>query len=243
MQIVYKNVDELIPYVNNPRINDHAVDAVASSIKNFGFKVPIIIDAKNEIVAGHTRLKAAKKLGMEEVPTLVADDLDENQIRAFRLADNKTAELAGWDWSALEEELAKVRDIKVEDFGFDVREVFGDEVYEELYTQKVETPVYNPTGEQTSINEMINTTKRDRLVREIELADIPTDISEFLKEAANRHVIFNYRKIAEYYAQADKSVQDLFEQSALVIIDYERAIELEFVKITDRLQELSDNAE
>ncbi len=180
---------------------------------------------------------------MKEVPTIVADDLDENQIRAFRLADNKTAELAGWDWSALEEELAKVRDIKVEDFGFDVREVFGDEVYEELYTQKVETPVYNPTGEQTSINEMINTTKRDRLVREIELADIPTDISEFLKEAANRHVIFNYRKIAEYYAQADKSVQDLFEQSALVIIDYERAIELEFVKITDRLQELSDNAE
>jgi hypothetical protein len=243
LKIVYKSVDDLIPYINNPRINDHAVDAVASSIKNFGFKVPIIIDAKNEIVAGHTRLKAAKKLGMKEVPTIVADDLDDNQIRAFRLADNKTAELAGWDWSALEEELAKVRDIKVEDFGFDVREVFGDEVYEELYTQKVETPVYNPTGEQTSINEMINTTKRDRLVREIELADIPTDISEFLKEAANRHVIFNYRKIAEYYAQADKSVQDLFEQSALVIIDYERAIELEFVKITDRLQELSDNAE
>ena len=243
LKIVYKSVDALIPYINNPRITDHAVDAVASSIKNFGFKVPIIIDAKNEIVAGHTRLKAAKKLGMKEVPTIVAHDLDENQIRAFRLADNKTAELAGWDWSALEEELAKVRDIKVEDFGFDVREVFGDEVYEELYTQKVETPVYNPTGEQTSINEMINTTKRDRLVREIELADIPTDISEFLKEAANRHVIFNYRKIAEYYAQADKSVQDLFEQSALVIIDYERAIELEFVKITDRLQELSDNAE
>lgn len=96
--MVYKNVDELIPYINNPRDNENAVDAVASSIKNFGFKVPIVIDSENEIVNGHTRLKAAKKLGIEEVPCIVADDLSEAQIKAFRLADNKVSELADWNW-------------------------------------------------------------------------------------------------------------------------------------------------
>lgn len=243
LEIQYKKVDELIPYVNNPRLNDHAVDAVASSIKNFGFKVPIIIDAGNEIVAGHTRLKAAKKLGMEEVPTIIADDLDDNQIKAFRLADNKVGELAEWDWEGLRGELSSIEGINAEDFGFDMQEMFEEAEYRELYTQKVETPIYEVTGETPKIDDMLDTAKRDKLVQDIELADIATDVKLFLIEAANRHVVYNYKNIAEYYAQADKAVQELFEQSALVIIDYERAIELGFVKITDRLQELSDLAE
>jgi len=119
LDIIYKRVDELIPYVNNPRHNDQAVDAVASSIKNFGFKVPIIVDAGNEIVAGHTRLKAAKKLGLEEVPVIIADDLDEGQVRAFRLADNKTAEFSEWDYEILMAELDLLEDIDMEQFGFD----------------------------------------------------------------------------------------------------------------------------
>ena len=105
MNIVYKNVDELIPYVNNPRDNAGAVDAVASSIKNFGFKVPIVIDKGNEIVTGHTRLLAAKKLDMDKVPVIIADDLSEAEVKAFRLADNKVGELAQWDLEALENEL------------------------------------------------------------------------------------------------------------------------------------------
>lgn len=109
--IVYKNVDELIPYINNPRDNENAVDAVASSIKNFGFKVPIVIDSENEIINGHTRLKAAKKLGIEEVPCIVADDLSEAQIKAFRLADNKVSELADWNWELLESELQELKDL------------------------------------------------------------------------------------------------------------------------------------
>lgn len=105
INIVYKSVDELIPYVNNPRDNSGAVDAVASSIKNFGFKVPIVVDRGNEIVTGHTRLLAAKKLGMKKVPVIVADDLTQNEVKAFRLADNKVGELAQWDLEALENEL------------------------------------------------------------------------------------------------------------------------------------------
>ena len=105
INIVYKSVDELIPYVNNPRDNKKAVDAVASSIKNFGFKVPIVVDSQNEIVTGHTRLLAAKKLDMGKVPVIVADDLTDNEVKAFRLADNKVGELAQWDLEALENEL------------------------------------------------------------------------------------------------------------------------------------------
>ena len=89
MQIVNKKVEELKPYVNNPRFNDDAVEYVANSIKEFGFKVPIVIDKNNEIVAGHTRYKASLALGLDEVPCIVADDLNEEQIKAFRLADNK----------------------------------------------------------------------------------------------------------------------------------------------------------
>lgn len=103
--LILININDLIPYENNPRINDNAVDAVANSIKEFGFKVPIVVDKNNVIVAGHTRLKAAQKLGLEEVPVIVADDLTEEQIKAFRLADNKVSELADWDFSKLEEEL------------------------------------------------------------------------------------------------------------------------------------------
>ena len=102
MQIEEVNTSELIPYSNNPRNNDSAVDAVAASIKEFGFKVPIIIDNYNVIVAGHTRLKAAQKLGLEKVPCIKADDLTPEQLKAFRLADNKVSELATWDFDKLE---------------------------------------------------------------------------------------------------------------------------------------------
>ena len=126
MDIINKNIDDLKPYKNNPRNNDDAVEYVANSIKEFGFKVPIIIDNKNEIVAGHTRLKAAKELGMKEVPCIVADDLTEEQIKAFRLADNKVAENSEWDFMLLNEELA-VLDVDMQQFGFDDLDISDDD--------------------------------------------------------------------------------------------------------------------
>lgn len=119
LKIVYKNVDDLIPYENNPRNNDGAVEAVAKSIKEFGFKVPLVIDKDGEIAAGHTRLKAAKELGLEEVPCIIADDLTPEQVKAFRLADNKVAEFAEWDFNLLGLELGEIENISMEDFGFD----------------------------------------------------------------------------------------------------------------------------
>lgn len=121
MEIVYKNINDVIPYEKNPRVNKKAVDYVANSIKKFGFKNPIIIDKNNVIVAGHTRLKASKKLGLKDVPCIIADDLDENQIKAFRLADNKVAEIAEWDNSLLDLEVLELKDkFNFGDFGFDV---------------------------------------------------------------------------------------------------------------------------
>ena len=122
MRIIEKNTKDLIPYENNPRFNDNAVDGVASSIKEFGFKVPIIIDRNNVIIAGHTRWKASKKLGLKSVPCIIADDLNEEQIKAFRLADNKVGELAEWDFTKLEKELSSLT-MDMETFGFDFKEV------------------------------------------------------------------------------------------------------------------------
>lgn len=125
MEIVELRLDELIPYDNNPRKNDEAVDAVALSISAFGFRVPIVIDKDNVIIAGHTRLKAAKKLGLSTVPCVRADDLTDDQVRAFRLADNKVSELAEWDFSKLEAELEAI-DFDMEMFGFKAERADGD---------------------------------------------------------------------------------------------------------------------
>lgn len=125
MTIINKSTNSLIPYINNPRKNDAAVDKVAASIKEFGFKVPIIIDSDNVIVAGHTRLLAAKKLGLESVPCVVADDLSPAQIKAYRIADNKTAEFAEWDDELLKIELEALEelDFNLDLTGFDKSEI------------------------------------------------------------------------------------------------------------------------
>ena len=130
MQVVEKKIGEIKPYEKNPRKNDNAVDAVASSISQFGFKNPIVIDGNNVIICGHTRYKAAQKLGLDVVPCVVADDLTEEQIKAYRLADNKVSELAEWDIDLLGEELDGIFDIDMSDFGFsfaEEAEATGDE--------------------------------------------------------------------------------------------------------------------
>lgn len=125
MNIIEKNLKDIKPYDKNPRKNDNAVEQVANSIASFGFKVPIVIDKDNVIVCGHTRYKAAKKLGIENVPCVVADDLTEEQIKAYRLADNKVSELAEWDIDLLGEELDDIFNIDMSDFGFSFAEEAG----------------------------------------------------------------------------------------------------------------------
>ena len=120
LQIIYKDINDLQMYETNPRKNSDAVQYVVNSIQQFGFKNPIIIDANNTIVCGHTRYKAARRLKMAQVPCIMADDLSEDQIRAFRLADNKVAEMATWDYDRLEQEFALIdpMEFDIADFGF-----------------------------------------------------------------------------------------------------------------------------
>lgn len=119
MQILQKPIGDITPYEKNPRKNDSAVDAVAASIREFGWQQPIVVDKDGVIIAGHTRYKAAKKLKLKEVPVVVAENLTEEQIKAYRLADNKTGELAEWDTALLGEELAELADFDMSQFGFD----------------------------------------------------------------------------------------------------------------------------
>ena len=120
--IELKKIGDLIPYFNNPRNNDAAVDKVAESIKQFGFQNPIIVDRENVVIAGHTRLKAAEALGLDEIPVIVAKSLTNEQARAYRLADNKTGEFSEWDIEKLNAEIAELNDFDLSAFGFDIDE-------------------------------------------------------------------------------------------------------------------------
>lgn len=127
-QVVLMDISSIRPYQKNPRDNDEAVEAVAASIREFGFKVPIIVDKDLVIIAGHTRLKAAELLKLKQVPVIVANDLNNEQVKAFRLVDNRVAELSGWNMEMLEEELKEIESINMEEFGFDIDVVSGEDI-------------------------------------------------------------------------------------------------------------------
>ena len=131
MELFNKKISEIRPYENNPRDNSKAIDAVAASIREFGFKVPIVIDKNGVIVAGHTRYEASKKLGLEEVPCVIADDLTDEQVKAFRLVDNKTAELASWNPELLEVEMSAIESIDMTEYGFDLTEITDEDKMED----------------------------------------------------------------------------------------------------------------
>ena len=116
MNIVVKKIEELVPYKNNPRINDSSIRAVANSIKEFGFKVPLVIDKNNTIICGHTRYKACKLIGLTDIPCVLADDLTEEQIKAYRIADNSTSSLSDWDIDLLNLELKDIK-LDMQDYG------------------------------------------------------------------------------------------------------------------------------
>ena len=133
-------VDQIKPYENNPRINDGAVDAVAASIKEFGFQQPLVLDKDHVIIVGHTRYKAALQLGIEVVPCVIADQLTEEQCRAYRLADNKVGELALWDHAALNIELGQI-DMDMTDFGFlELSDIDVDGFFEDAEPKKDPEP-------------------------------------------------------------------------------------------------------
>lgn len=187
LKIVYKKLSDLKQYEKNPRRNDDAVRFVKNSIEKFGFKNPIIIDKEGTIVAGHTRYKAAIQLGMEEVPTIIVDDLTPAQLQAFRIADNKTSEKATWDNTLLKEELNDIlNDFDMTEFGFGDFEltILSGDFEPEPYDKDV-TAKYEETGESFLAKRRViitYTDEEEEMVKELlgldEIAKVVYDVKE-----------------------------------------------------------------
>ncbi len=193
MQIKMVKVQDLKPYENNPRFNDNAVEYVANSIKQFGFKVPLVIDKNNVIVTGHTRYKASMELGLKEVPCIIADDLNEKQIQAFRIADNKTNDMAEWNDDLLSIELKDVMaDIDMTDFGFGDFELsmLMDDMEPESYDDELISK-YSSNSNDFLVNKRVIITYKTSEETEF--------LKKILKEEEELGVVYKIADIMEKY--------------------------------------------
>ena len=247
--------------------SEDQINRLASIIAEFGFDQPIVVDKDMVIGKGHCRREAAIKLRMKLVPVIVNDMLDEYQFKAMRIADNKISstdynydalkfdigtlsirdfnlDLTGLTSSDLE--ALKINEIDLSDEKFDLinRSIENQEKHSALnstdidvYSDKITTPIYEPNGEKPSLTELVDLMKYKSLCNEIDRSDLSNEEKELLKLAASRHIVFNYENIANYYAHSDKTVQGLFENSALVIIDFDKAVENGFVKLSKEMNE------
>ena len=202
---------------------------------------PLLVEEDGTIKCGNKRFRALVQNGVKVVPADYVrrlSDYTPEEVREFILQDN--LQRGEWDVDKL---LAQYSPDELKGLGGGFDELiaefagkFGESEFE--YSSKIEAPQYNITGENPSLDELCDTEKADELVKEVEAADIPKDVKRFLKVAAMRHVVFDFRNIAEYYAHADAKVQRLMEKSALVIIDFEDAIRNGFVIVSERMAAL-----
>ena len=243
IQVQPVKVADLIPYANNARTHsDEQVAQIAASIKEFGWTNPILIDGENGIIAGHGRLAAARKLGMDEIPAIQLDGLSKAQKKALILADNKLALNSGWDDKLLEIEISELQemdfDIKLTGFSNEeLKDLFGVEELEidNPYSKKVDSPVYEPSGEKPNLEDLYSDEKAMGLIEDIKNSGLSEKEKQFLMSAAARHIVFDFEQIAEYYAHASKECQELMEDNALVIIDFNKAIKNGYVRLNEQI--------
>jgi hypothetical protein len=240
---------DLVPFDRNPRKNKEAIDRVLESLKSNGYISPIVVCEidhpfkQHVIAAGHTRFEALKKFGAKEVNCFVHKFDSEAQFVRYNIEDNKTAEFAEWDETILDELSSQFDiDLKAMDFEFTGNES-DDGLSDDQYTKKISSPVYEPKGDCPEISEMINFEKHEELLNKIKLLDVDDNTRDFLEKASTRHIMFNYGNIAEYYSHASKDIQEIMEDLALVIVDFEKAIEDGYVELSEeiRMQYLEDH--
>lgn len=242
MQIEKIKVSEIIPYADNAKLHpEKQVKQIISSINEFGFNDPIAIDENNVVIEGNGRLMAIKELGYEEVDCIRIEGLTDDQKRAYILVHNQLTMNTGFDIDILNRELEKIKGIDMRQFDFEIDFNFDNDIDTgdgTKYTQKVDVPQYEPTGECPDIWELVDTAKADSFLEEIEEANITEDEREFLIKATRRLYEFNYSKIAEYYSQATPEMQELMEHLALVIIDFDNAIAYGYAQLSAALEEM-----
>lgn len=225
---------------NNPRvIKDDKFDKLVKSIQEFPKMMelrPMVINADNIVLGGNMRLKALKHIGYKEVPdswVKRADELTDEEQRRFIIADNVGFGEHDWEMLKTEWDIEELSEWGLDIPVFEIEpEVVEDE---NKYTQKIDTPVYEPKNEKPQISELYNADRYKELIEEIENSAAPEDVKTMLKVAASRHIVFNYENMADFYANSDKEIQTLMENSALVIIDFNRAIELGYVKLREEI--------
>jgi hypothetical protein len=249
-------IDDLsIDPANARKHSQKNLDAIVASLRRFGQQKPIVIDKSNIVRAGNGTLEAARQLGWETI-LAVQTSLTGSEATAYAIADNRTAELAEWDDDILKATLESLADedaALLESCGYTeaeldalVNEVEGDGEGgdqgsgESQYTNKITAPIYEPKGERPPIRDLSDKTKTNELCSEIEKAELPEDVRNFLLTAAQRHTVFNFRNIAEFYCHASADVQHLMERSGLIIIDMDKAIANGFVHLSERLGVIAD---
>jgi hypothetical protein len=221
--------------------------AIKSSLQRFGQQKPIVVDANGVVRAGNGTLAAAKALGWKEI-SIVRSPLSGSEATAYAIADNRTSELAEWDDDVLSQTLAALQ-IEDEELaastGFDPKEIdsLTGKSEESQYTAKVRIPIYEITGEKPQLSQLVNRDVYDKMLSKINAFDGPDDVKQFLRFAATRHIVFDYAKIAEYFAHSDQPLQAMMEESALVIIDIDKAIENGFVRMNSEIESMLKDQE
>ena len=238
MKITLIEINSLNPAEYNPRqITKKQYKDLKASMEKFGCVDPIIININpqrlNVVVGGHQRLKILRELGAKKVPT-VSVNLSEEDERELNVRLNKSG--GEWDMDILANEF-DIDDLK--DWGFkDIELGFNiDKIEEESYTKKIEAPIYEPKGIKPKVSELYNEDKGFELLEKIRKSNVTKAEKEFLTIASFRHIVFDYSKIAEYYAHSNKEMQELMEDSALVVIDFKKAIENGFVQLSNEIKE------
>ena len=241
-------IEKLVPYARNSRTHsDEQISQIAASIKEWGWTTPVLVDEQGGIIAGHGRTLAAQKLKMKEVPVMVASGWSDAKKRAYIIADNKLALNAGWDDEMLALELDEIGDLgfDLDLTGFSAAEIkelmFGEDnaEAEKIYSDKITVPTYEPKNKKPPIEDLYDDTKAMDLIADIKESKLSQAEKEFLMAAASRHIVFNYSKVADFYAHSSKECQELIEKSALVIVDYKQAIENGFVHLTAQIDDLN----
>ena len=242
MQIEKIKVDEIIPYADNAKLHpERQIEQIRSSILEFGFNDPIAIDENNVVIEGNGRLMAIKDLGFKEVDCIRIEGLTEEQKRAYILVHNQLTMNTGFDIDILNKELERIKGIDMKQFDFEIDIDFDNDIDTgdgNQYSHKVEIPQYEPTGECPDIWELVDSAKADSFLEEINESKVSPEEKDFLIKATRRLYEFNYKKIAEYYAQATPEMQELMEHLALVIIDFDNAIAYGYAQLSAALEEM-----
>lgn len=242
-------VGELRPHPLNYRSHPpDQIEHLARSIRDNGVYRNVVCARDGTLLAGHGVVEACRSLGLEVIPVRRLD-LEPMEPRALKVlaGDNESSRLAADDEQALARILGEVRDAGAGLLGTghddaSLAALLGTLERTNPYSTHVDTPVYQPTGEEPPLSSLADTTRRDAILAGIEASAAPPDVRAFLRLAAERHTVFHYRNVAEFYAHADPETQRLMEDSALVIIDVERAIELGYARLRTALDGLREES-